>query len=160
MPVGNTKYNCGSGIPSSCVPYTGSTLTFFSSPDELSCDANLDDVIILINKYLKKLVDGNNLTTLNKNKLSFDPSTITPVELHQLEIDAISNLMGQYDALSTQLNSLDIGKEIITITLPSCLATAASSCAVVPNEYQLISLLTLFANKLCDHETRITNLEA
>ena len=154
------KCNCGPTLPSTCIFYTGPDLTFVSEDNQLECDATIDDVIVKIDEALKKLIDGNDLTGLDKDCLDFDPATITPAQLHQIEITQICLNAGAITALQTQLNNLDIGTEVITITLPDCLQPLAAPCAVGTNQYQLINLLTLFANMLCDHETRISNLES
>lgn len=160
-PCNDSKYNCGNIIPSACVPFTGKALTFPLAPDVITdCAPNINDVIFVIDKYIKKLVDGNNLTTLDKGCLDFVPATITPAQLHQIEITNICLLKGQVEALQEQLNTLNIGSEIITINLPSCLQPLASPCVIGTNQYQLISILNIFAAKLCDLETRISNLES
>lgn len=152
--------NCGPIIPSSCVPYTGPDLTILSGDSQLKCDANINDAIKAIDAAVKKLIDGNDLTELDKDCLDFDPATVTPAQLHQLEITQICLNKGAITALQNQLNNLNIGTEVVTITLPACLLPLAAPCAVGTNQYQLISLLMLFANMLCDHETRISNLES
>jgi hypothetical protein len=159
--MANSKYNCGTILPSSCIPFSGKDLTILITPDELSCDANINDVIEKIDIAVKKLMDSNDFTALEpiEDCLEFDPATVTAKELHELEIQKLCTHEAEILALQNQLNDLDIGNEIITIDLPACLEAGAAPCAVGTNEYQLISLLMLFANKLCDHETRITNLE-
>ena len=156
----NPKCNCGQILPSSCVPFSGKDLTFVTEDNQLECDASIDDVIFKIDAALKKLIDGNDLTGLDKECLEFDPATITPAALHQFEITQICLNKASIEALQTQFNNLNIGTSIITIDLPDCLEADAAPCAVGVNEYQLINLLILFANMLCDHETRISNLEA
>lgn len=157
----NSKYNCGNILASSCVPFTGANLTFLSEADlELfPCDANINDVIFYIDKYLKKLVDGNDFTDLDKDCLDFDPATIDAKGLHQIEITEICLMKGQIEALQTMVEDLNIGAETVTIDL-GCLTPDAAECAVAVNTYTLQSILQLFASKLCDHETRISNLEA
>lgn len=157
----NSKYNCGNILASSCVPYTGAELTFLSENDlELfPCDANINDVIFYIDKYLKKLVDGNDFTGLDKDCFDFDPDNIDAKGLHQLEITKICTLKGQIQTLQTLFETLNIGSEEITIDL-GCLAPDAAACEITSNTYTLQNILQLFATKLCDHETRITNLEA
>jgi hypothetical protein len=159
--VAINKYNCGTIVPSSCSPYTGSDLTFLDEGVVLDCDANVDDVIFEIDAAIKKLKDSNDFTDLEpiEDCIDFDPATVTAAELHALEIAKICEIDGEVTALQEQLADLNIGNELISITLPSCLTADAAPCAAAPNEYQLISLLILFANKLCDHETRISNLE-
>lgn len=156
----NSKYNCGQILPSSCVPFTGDVLTFPATPDALTCDANINDVIFVIDKYLKVLVDGNNLTGLNKNCLDFVPATVTPAQLHQIEIDQICLLKGQTEALQTQFDDFNIGAHTVDINLPTCLLASAAACLTGINTYQLIALLNLYAAKICDLETRISNLES
>lgn len=158
--MSNSKFNCGQIIPSSCVPYTGKDLTFLLPEDQLECDANINDAIFEIDKQIKILVDGNNLTGLDKECFDFDPATVTPAQLHQLEITKICSNEGSIAALTTQFNNLDIGIEVVTIDLPDCLEPLAAPCLVGTNQYQLITLLNLFAAKLCDHETRIAELES
>jgi len=156
-----SKYNCGNVIPSSCVPFTGKDLTFLSEEDlELfPCDANINDVIFYIDKYLKVLVDGNNFTELDKDCFDFDPLTIDAKGLHQLEITKICLLEGRVTAVEDQLADLNIGAETLVIDL-LCLTPDAEACAVATNTYTLQSILQLFVAKLCDHETRILELEA
>lgn len=159
--MANPKYNCGQILPSSCIPFTGKDLTILTSPDELACDSNLNDVIEKIDTAVKKLIDGNDFSDLTpvEDCIEFDPATVTAKDLHALELAMLCEHNAEIDALQEQLNNLDIGNEIVTINLPSCLQPDAAPCAVGTNEYQLLSLLMLFANKLCDHETRISNLE-
>lgn len=127
--------------------------------DALECNASVSDAFDLVNKYLKVLVDGNDFTDLNKDCLDFNPATIDAKGLHQLEINEICLLKGQVEALTTQLNNLNIGAEIVTLNL-GCLTPDAAECTVGTNQYQLISVLQLFASKLCEFETRISNLES
>lgn len=157
----DSKYNCGSILPSSCIPYTGKDLTILALPTDLDCDANLNDVIEKLDVAIKTLMDSNDFTGLTPviDCIDFDPLTVTAAELHELEIAKICELQGELDALTEQFNNLDIGTELITIILPECLAPLAAPCASAENEYQLITLLNLFAAMLCDHETRISNLE-
>jgi len=154
------KCNCGPTLPSTCMFYTGPDLTFVSEDDQLDCDATIDDIIVKIDEALKILIDGNDLTELDKQCLDFDPATITPAQLHQIEINKICENTAAILAVQEQINTLDIGTEIITIDLPDCLEAGAAPCAAGINQYQLINLLILFANMLCDHETRISNLES
>lgn len=155
----SSKYNCGQILPSSCIPFTGSALTFLVEPDELECDANINDVIAFIDKYLKKVIDGNDFSELETDCLTFNPETVTAKELHALEIAEICVLKGQVEALNTLITELDISTEIITIDL-ECLAPDAAACEVASNQYTLQSILQLFRSKLCDFETRISNLES
>lgn len=153
------KGTCGTVLASSCVHFTGKDFTFMKEVDALECNASVSDAFDLVNKYMKILVDGNDFTELDKDCLDFDPLTIDAKGLHQLEITKICFLKGQVDALTTQFNDLNIGEEIVTLNL-GCLTPDAAACAVGTNQYQLISILQLFASKLCEFETRISNLES
>lgn len=152
------QYTCPDAPPTSCILFTGSELTFPAEGDELQCDAKLDDVIFKIDKYLFNILTGSDLTGLDKKYLIFDPATITVAGLEQIEIDALDVLNGQVASLTTQLNNLDIGNEVVTVNL-GAMSPAVSACAVGTNEYQLKVVLQLFADKLNDFETRISNLE-
>lgn len=148
------KYNCGMILPSSCIPFTGSDLTCISSPTLLSCNANINDVIGLIDGVVKKLVDGDNLTTLNVRCLSFDPATVTPVQLHQVEIDKICGIDSSLTALTEQVNALNVGSMQIAIDL-QCLASAASPCLTPPNLYPLLSVLNVMISEICALKTAV-----
>ena len=157
MNCDTSKYKCGMIIPSSCVPYTGQDLTFLNPSDPLQvlpCNANMNDVILLMNNTLKTLVDGNNLTTLNVRCLSFDPATITPVQLHQVEIDKICGLDASLTALTSQVNALNIATMPIAINL-QCLAPAASPCLIPPTTYQLIAVLNVMVSEICALKTAV-----
>jgi hypothetical protein len=151
--------NCGTIIASSCVHFTAKDFTFMKEVDALECNASVSDAFDLINKYLKPLVDGNDFTGLDKDCLDFDPATIDAKGLHQLEITEICLLKSQIEALQTQINNLNIGNEVIAINL-QCLTPDAAPCAVAPNQYQLISILNVLVSKICEFETRISNLES
>lgn len=156
----NTKRNCGQFIASSCVPFTGPQLTFPKTIDLLDCDSNLNDVVYTIDQYLQPLVSGNDFTLLQKGCLDFVPATVSAKQLHQLEITNICLLLGQTEALQEQFDEFNIGTHEITITLPECLTASAAPCLTSPNTYQLISLLNLYAAKICDLETRLQTLES
>lgn len=153
------KYKCPEAIPTACLLYTGKEFTFLRDDDELACDAKLDDVFSKIDEYLTELVDGNDLRELDKKYLVFDPATIDIKGLHQIEINALDVLNGQVTTLTTTINNLNIGDEVVTVDL-GAMAADASDCVIATNQYQLKAVLQLFANKLNDFETRISNLEA
>ena len=148
MTCDQQKYQCGLVIPSSCVPYTGSDLTSISSPSLLACNANMNDVIGLLDGVLATLVSGNNLTTLNPLCLTFDPATITPKALHQLEITNICGLQASLTSLTTQVNELNIGTMPIAINM-QCLTAAVSACLTPPDTYPLISVLNAMLSEIC-----------
>jgi hypothetical protein len=160
MGCNDSKYTCGIIVPATCSPFQ-KKLSFVEPADQLKCDSSVYDALLVFDKYMKKLVDGNNLTTLDYDCFEdINPLTITPAQLHQKEMTDICLLKGQVEALTEQLNDLNIGNEVIEVTLPECLQADIAPCAVGPNSYQLINLIVLFANKLCDLETRISNLES
>jgi hypothetical protein len=142
------KYQCGIVIPSACVPYTGTGLTSISNPSLLGCDANINDVITVLDGVLAGQVAGNNLTGLNPQCLSFDPATITPAGLHQIEINEICGLEASLTALQTQVNELNIGTMLIGINM-QCLTPAASPCLTPPNTYELIAVLNTMLTEIC-----------
>lgn len=144
----NTKYNCGQIIPSSCVPYTGSDLTVLSINETLDCNANINDVIKVLDAKIKILQDDNDFTTLSPRCLNFTPATITNIALHQMEIDEICAAKAQILALQTQFNDLDIGNQLITVDL-GCLASSGAACASGTNTYTIRSLFNLVFNTLC-----------
>lgn len=150
---------CGTVLASSCVHYTGKDFTFNKPADALECNASVSDAFELVDKYLKPLVDGNDFTGLDKDCLDFDPLTIDAKGLHQLEITEICLLKSQLTALQTQFNDLNIGTEVIAINL-QCLTPDAAPCAVSPGQYQLIAVLNVIVSKICELETRISNLES
>lgn len=154
----DSKYNCGQVIASSCVPYTGSDLTVLALPTDLPCDSNINDVIKILDAKLKILLDGNNFTTLDKKCFTFNPLTVTAAQLHQAEIDKICLMDASLIALTEQFNELNVGSLPVTVNL-LCLAPAASACAISPNTYTLLSIINILVAAICDHETRITNLE-
>lgn len=157
----NSKYNCGTIVASSCVPYSGSQLTFLTTVEleAFPCNANINDVVFYIDKYVKKLADGNDFTELDKDCLEFDPATVTAKDLHQIEITEICLLKGIVDGLQEQLNDLNIGAEVIEIDL-GCMTPNAAPCALDTNTYQLLTILQLFRDKICDFESRISTLES
>lgn len=148
------KYNCGLVIPSSCVPYTGTDLTFLSSPTLLSCNANINDVIGLMDTALHTLIVGNTLTGLNPRCLIFNPAVITPAGLHQVEIDKICGLDASLTTLTTQVNNLNVGSMQIAINL-QCLTPAASPCLTPPNFYSLLSILNVMISEICALKTAV-----
>lgn len=153
------KYKCGVIVPDSCVPYTGPGLTFLDEEDQLSCDASVKDVIKAIDAQLKLLKDANTFTGLDLDCLTVTDDIVNNFNLHQAEILQICQNKANIAALTTQFNNWDITNEVVTIDLPACLDAGAAPCAVGTNQYQLSALLLLFANMLCDHETRIAALE-
>lgn len=154
MTCDTSKYQCGTIIPSSCVPFTGKDLTCISDPTLLPCNANVNDVIGLIDGVVKKLVDGDNLTGLNVRCLTFNPATITPAQLHQVEIDKICGLDATLNALVTQVNSLNIATMPIAIDL-QCLAPAAAPCLTPPNIYPLLAVLNTMISEICALKTAV-----
>lgn len=152
------NYDCGIIVPSSCVPFSGENLTIRSGDTQLKCDASINDVILEFDKDIKILNDANDFSELEPGCFDFDPETITNFELHQLEVAKICEHDQSIEDLQTLNEEFQVGDEIVTINL-GCLTPEAASCAIGTNQYQLKALLALFASKLCNHETRISNLE-
>lgn len=160
--MANPKFNCGTIVGSACVPFTGKDLTIVTGDDQVKCDSNINDVIEIIDAELKKLKDSNDFTGLTsiEDCIEFNPATVTAAQLHELELTKICELNGELIALQSQFNDWDISTEIITINLPSCFEADAAPCEIVENEYTLLTLLTLYANKICELESRIIDLES
>jgi hypothetical protein len=156
QPCDTSKYNCGIIVPSSCVPYTGSDLTVLVDPTTLSCNANINDVITILDATIKGILEDNDLTTLNPLCLSslINPATITPAQLHQIEITQICSLQAQVTTVTNLVNNLNIGNELITINL-LCLAPAAAPCQVQPNTYTLLAVLNTMLNEICALKTAV-----
>jgi hypothetical protein len=148
------KYNCGQVLPSACIPYTGSGLTCIADPTLLACNANMNDVIGLIDGVVKKLVDGDNLTGLNPQCLIFNPATITPAALHQIEINKICGLDASLTALTTQVNNLNVGTLLITIDM-QCLTAAVSACVTPTDTYPLVAVLNAMLSEICALKTAV-----
>ena len=148
------KYNCGQVLPSSCIPYTGKDLTCISDPTLLGCNADINDVIFLIDGVVKKLVDGDNLTGLNIRCLTFNPATVTPAQLHQVEIDKICGLDASLTTLTNQVNDLNIATMPIAIDL-LCLTPGAVPCLTPPNIYPLLSVLNVMLVEICALKTAV-----
>src|ERR1035437_4774544 len=110
------RNSCGTVIPSSCVPFTGEQPSFIQDVD-FPCDVNLDDVIKQFAITIQKVLDGINLTLLNKRCLDFDSATEDVKGLHQVEIDEICALKAQLDNLQTAFDSLNLSTKLITIDL-------------------------------------------
>lgn len=141
------KYTCGSTFPSGCVTYTAD-LPGFISEDDVSCDANLDEIFVKYGITVDALLDSNDFTGLDKKNFSFNPATVKAKELHQEEITKIFDLRTELDSLTTSFNNLNIGSKLITLNL-GCLTPAAAPCAVASNTYTLISILQLLAAEIC-----------
>lgn len=150
----SSKYNCGLIVPSSCIPYTGSDLTILSNPSILPCNANINDVIFILDSNLKTIIDGNNLTNLNNRCLDFSPATIKINELHQIEIDKICALDASLTALQDSFDTLNIGSELIQIDL-QCLTPSAAACLTPPDTYTLQAVLNVIISEICALKTAV-----
>lgn len=154
QPCDTSKYNCGTIIASSCVPYTGTDLTVLADPTDLACNASINDVITVLDTTLKGVLTGLDLTTLNPLCLGFNPATITPAGLFAIQNVAICELEANVTTLTDLINNLNIGNELITINL-LCLTPAAAPCQVSPNTYQLIAVLNTMINEICALKTAV-----
>lgn len=148
MNCNRPRYGTGVAYPSSSVLFTGQLPEFISSDVTLPCDANLDEIVERMNDELQLLIDGNDLTELDKKCFDFDPSEVKINELHQLEIDKICSLETTLNELVDTVEDLDIGSKIIEIDL-DCLTPEAAPCAVGTNMYSLISILNILINEIC-----------
>lgn len=148
------KYQCGQTIASSCVPYTGTDLTCISDPSLLPCNASMNDVVFLMDAVVAKLVAGNNLTTLNPGCLTFNPATITPVALHQIEITSICGLQSSLTTLQATVADLNIGTMLIQLDM-QCLTSAVSACVQPTNMYPLQAVLNAMLTEICALKTAV-----
>lgn len=149
----NTKFKCGSIIPSACVPYTGKDLSFLDTDEQPECDANINDVFSLMSDAIKDIKDSIDLSENTSECLTL-PITRTVKGVLQLHDDKICEIDASLEALQSIFDSLDIGSEHITMDL-GCLSSAASQCAVSTNTYTLISILTTFKNAICALNTAV-----
>jgi hypothetical protein len=153
------KNGCGPVTTTACVFFSGEKLSIMGDRD-LPCAATTDDVIAEFDAAVKKLMDGNDFTHLDvPTCFTFDPLTITAATLHQIQLSKICEDSAAIGELQSTLSTFDIGSKNIEIELPECLQAGSAPCATATNTYTLLSLLNLFAAMLCDHETRISNLE-
>lgn len=153
-PCDSSKYNCGTIIPSSCVPFSGRRLTILPDPNLLPCDASIDDVVFLLDGSITHIARGLNLTGLDPMGLDFTPATVTQAELDQVLISAIQGTSAALETLTTQVNDLNIGELDIQINL-GCLAPAAAPCLVPPNTYPLIAVLNAMLAEICALKTAV-----
>jgi hypothetical protein len=147
------KFTCGNIIPSSCVPFTGKDLKFLSVEEQPACDANIDDVFDKISIAIDNLKQATDMATqtLTCGTLPVTKSVKTVLQAHADKICALNAVV---TALQTQLASLDIANELITINL-GCLSASAAPCQQGTNTYSLISILALFASEICAIKTEL-----
>lgn len=142
------KYTCGTIIPSGCVPYTGS-LPDFIDPDDIDCDANIDEIFDAYGDKIDEILAGLDLTNLTPGCLIFDPATVTSKDLHTLEIEKLCDHETRISDLEEEFTDLNIGNLTVGPVDLGCLATDAAPCEGPANVYSLISLIRLFASELC-----------
>lgn len=140
------RKNCGSIVPSSCVPFTGPKPDFVADID-FPCDVNVTDIITLADAQIDKLTTDSDLTALNARCLTFTPAIVTPKALHQVEIDKICALDASVTTLQTTLADLNIGTELVTVDL-GAMSPLSNPCSVNANQYTLFYVLQAFANEL------------
>ena len=156
-PCDTSKYNCGEIVPSSCVPYTGTDLTVLRDPSDLPCNANINDVIAILDTTLKGVLTNIDLTGLNPRCLAFTPATVTVGGLFQVQTDEICALEAGLATVTDLINNLNIGNELITINL-LCLAPSAAPCLVAPSTYTLLAVLNAMVFEICSLQTEISEL--
>lgn len=140
------RYTCGQMIPSSCVPYTGKDLKFLSEEEQVSCDANMDEVIDKISIAIDSIKKATDVSSYTYDCLgTISNPTITKIS--QAQTYKLCALQASLESLQQQFAELNIGSELITIDLGS-LGGAVSACQVSANTYSLISVLNLFKNEI------------
>jgi len=147
------KYSCGNILPSSCIPFTGKDLKFLSVDEQPACDADINDVFDKIAIAIDNLNQATDMATQTLTCGTL-PTTKTVKTILQAHADKICALSATVTALQTQLNSLNVANELITIDL-GCLAPSAAPCQQGTNTYSLISILTLFKNEICAIKTEL-----
>jgi hypothetical protein len=148
-----SKYTCGTILPSGCVIFSGD-LPSFIPEDDASCKFNLDDVLKAHADKISLILSNLDLKSLDKKCLVFDPLTVTPKALFQIQIDKICSMSTSLTALEAAFTNLNIGEETVTIDL-GCLTPAASPCSHGSNTYTLYSLLMLFKNEICNIKAQL-----
>lgn len=152
-----TAYKIGTAIPSGSILYTGTVLAFLSNstnPITFPCNGNINQVFNLFDQAVNNLLVQNNLTALTPGDLVFNPAIIQVNELHQVEINAINALQGQYEALSTMFNDLNVGNLDITINM-QCLSSISAPCESGTNVYPLIAVLNSMLSEICALKTAV-----
>ena len=81
----DTRYKCGPPLPSACVYFTAPLPSYVPEGD-FPCNVNIDDIFNTINTTLQGILTGIDLTGINNDCLTFDPTTITVKGLHQVEL--------------------------------------------------------------------------
>jgi hypothetical protein len=141
------KYTCGTIVPSSCVPYTGKKLAFLEDAAQPECDANINDVVDKIGAAIKDLKDTIGTA---EHDLYCSNYTITDTSvkgLLQAHADKICSIDNYAQNIQNTLNELNVGNYLVSLNLGD-LASAASSCEVQINTYQLISVLSLLVAEI------------
>jgi hypothetical protein len=152
-----TAYKTGSAFPSGSILYTGPVLQFLSNstnPITFPCNGNLNQVLNLFDQAVNNLLIQNNLTALEPGDLVFNPATIQVNALHQVEINAINALQGQYTSLSEMFNNLNVGNLDITINM-QCLTSIAAPCETAASVYPLIYVLNSMLSEICALKTAV-----
>lgn len=153
----DSKYNCGTVIPSTCVVYTGKLPKFFEKK-ELCSILNINDVFEQYGEKLDLLLEQNDVKTLDKKCLGYDPATITIKKLHQIEINEICGLKAKVETLEDLLANLNIGEQLLTIDL-KCFKAENLPCQVENDVYTLLSILNIIITELCLMKEQIQEIE-
>lgn len=153
----DSKNNCGTVIPSTCVIYTGKLPKFFEKKDVCSI-LNINDVFEQYGEKLDILLEQNDVKTLDKKCLGYDQATITIKKLHQIEINEICGLKAKVETLEDLLDNLNIGEQLINIDL-KCFEAENLPCQVQNDVYTLISVLNIIISELCDMKAKIQEIE-
>lgn len=147
------RYTCGQILPSSCVPYSGKDLKFLSPEEQISCDANMDEVVEKISIAIDSIKKAIDVSTYSFNCLG-TISNPTVSKISQAQTNKLCALQASLDALEQQFEDFNIANELITIDLGS-LGGAVSACQVSANTYTLISVLNLFKNEIIAIKTEL-----
>jgi len=140
----DNRKNCGTVVASSCVPYTGNSLTSFAN-DNLPCNPNINDVI--------KEIDI--LLTTVKNEISVENVTLQCLENCNCSVNRIDELFNllitKICELTTRVTTLEntienIGSTTFNVNL-DCFNNPCFNSS--NNEHSLIEVINLLLSEVC-----------
>lgn len=149
--IKDNRESCGTLVPSSCVPHTGYVSELIK--DSVPCRPNIND----INERLQKLIEeikenlGDN-KTLKTKCTDLDAQKVKQVELNQKFIDLICDLLDWK-------NNLDLTVHPDKVDIPIDLSCLGDTNCEPKATYTLLDVLRRFLVVLCNHSTRIKNIE-
>jgi len=151
MNCNDGRYNCGTKVSSACVNWSEkSPITSFDLTT-ISCEPNLNDIIKNLDIVIKTIQNSIDLTGLDKECLTYNPTTITVAELSQLYTTELCAIKAQIQTLQDDLANLNILNQPISIDV-SCLF-GSNNCQ--PTTQTIGTLLNLLVSEVCTLKTQI-----